>query len=487
MKMVNRFRRAFGFHKGKSAAPLSRGRRHYTMAQVDRLTADFNPASFFGDQVVFNNLQIMRNRARDLERNNPYVVKFIAMARSNVIGSKGMRLQSLAAKAGNRQTARDRQMIEAAYIQFSKALNIDVAGRLDRRLIAQQSLQRIIVDGECLLRLYPGKGPHGLQIQSLDPDLLDHRLNRSRSSGRPEIRMGVELDPFGKPIAYHLIDPPPVGSLPAMPLRHTRVPAGEIIHRYRQERPGQTRGITWLAPVGIRANMLAQIEHAIDVGYRVGASKMGLLKRDENYDGPDDPPDVPEGVSPGEMWELPFGMSLETFDPGYPTADFAEFKKSVIREFASAFGISYPELGNDFQGVSYSAGQIGVQSDVAFWSDWQQFWIEGFEEPLYQKWLPRAITSGILPLPKGPLESYIAVRFQPPRRKHIDPLKIHSAQRIALGDLSRSPFDIAAENGADFEDVVEDYRRAKELLAAHGLPVPETWGTAFSTPSEGAS
>jgi len=102
--------------------------------------------------------------------------------------------------------------------------------------------------------------------------------------------------------------------------------------------------------------------------------------------------------------------------------------------------------------------------------------IEDFEEPVFREFLLMAMTSGALALPLSKLWKFQAAKFQPPRRKHIDPLKTHNAQRIALGDMSRSPYDIAAENGADFDDIVDETLRAVEILKAAGLPVPESWG-----------
>jgi lambda family phage portal protein len=234
---------------------------------------------------------------------------------------------------------------------------------------------------------------------------------------------------------------------------------------------------------GQRAKMLDAIEQAVTIGYRVAASKMGFFKRGEGYTPPekdgepvDDFTPVPQDVAAGEFWELPEGLDFEAFDPGYPGADFGEFTKSVTRSMAAGLGVSYPEFGNDFSSVSYSAGQIGVHSDMALWSDLQQFWIDAFEEPNFIAWLPMAITAGLLKLPMAKLAKFQRVKFQPPRRKHIDPFKTHKAQSIALGDMSRDPYDIAAENGVDFEDVVEGFARAKALLEKHNLRVPESWG-----------
>ena len=476
--------------------------RRYAMAQSNRLTQDFSIGSLTADQAVNGSISQTRNRARVLERDDAYVRKFCVMAKNSIVGAKGIRLQSICGEyvkgKGFVASDFDQRIIEEKYTEFSKAWNFTADNRLDRRRFAQMGIQRVFIDGECIIRKHRGKGPHGLQLQMIDAELLDHTLTRAgqtNSAGqtvRNEIRMGVEVDEDQRPVAYYFLKeaPPTWAGTSQIGTKHTRVPADQIIHIYIQERPGQTRGITWLAPTALRTRMLDGIETAVTVGYRVAASKMGILTKTQDYDEPADTngdaisalPTIPQDVSPGELLELPEGMGFESFDPGYPNADFDPFKKSIIREIAAGLGVSYPELGNDFQGVSYSAGQIGVHSDIAFWTDLQQFWVDTFEEPVYREWLLMAITKGELSLPLSKLTKFQAVKFQPPRRKHIDPLKTHNAQRVALGDMSRSPYDIAAENGCDFEDVVDDFKRAKELLAQNGLPMPASWGAALELP-----
>ena len=467
-------------------------RRSYAMGVMDRLSSDFSTGSLTADQAVYGSIHAMRNRARVLERDNSYVRKFLAMAKTSIIGGKGIRLRSVAGdyvRKGGKTVFQsdkiDQNQLESAYLDFSKAWNFDVAGKLDRRRFAQIGMQRVLVDGEFIARKRRGRGDHGLQLQMIDAELLDHTLNRRAGTAQNEIRMGIEMDAMGKPITYYFLPeaPPQWTGTSALSSKHTGVPADQIVHLFIQERPGQSRGVTWLAPTGLRARMLDKIEEAVTIGWRMGASKMGFFKANENYSAPVDTDgkpvemfgNVPQSTEPGEFWELPEGLDFQQFDPGYPDASFEEVKKSIIREFASGFGVSYPELGNDFSGVSYSAGQIGVQSDISFWSDLQQFWVDGFEEPVFLEWLPLAITIGALELPASKIKKFKAVKFQPPRRKHIDPLKTHNAQRVALGDMSRSIFDITAENGADFEDIVDDTRRAIELLEDNGLPIPESW------------
>ena len=59
--------------------------------------------------------------------------------------------------------------------------------------------------------------------------------------------MGVEINPFGKPIKYHILKTHPHDDFKSMETysrdRYNIIPAEEIIHFYHQERPNQTRGV----------------------------------------------------------------------------------------------------------------------------------------------------------------------------------------------------------------------------------------------------
>lgn len=479
----------------RAGAPMrSPRRRSIGMGVVDRLSADFSPTSMTADQAIFAALHTARSRARELESSDAHVRKFLVMGKTQMIGSKGMRLRS---KAGDWVKGRfvpsrfDQQLIEQAYEEFSRAENFSLDRRLNRRRFAQVAFQRVLVDGEFIAQKIRGRksgNSFGYSLNMIDAERLDHRLNRKPAKGLNEIRMGVEIDAAGRPVAYYFLNDAPVEWMGISSIgNHERVSADEIIHIYIQERPGQTRGITWLAPTGLRTRMLDGITTAVTFGYRVAACKMGFFTRNENYQPPEDGDDfdgaVPQDASPGEFWELPEGLDFQDFDPGYPNAEYDDFKKSLVRELAGGLGVSYNELGNDYEGVSYSAGQIGVHADIAFWSDMQQFWVECFEDPVFRDWLLMAITTGALKLPITRLYKFQAAAFQPPRRKHIDPKKTAESQNLSLSAYSRDPFDVNAENGCDFEDTVENFARAVALLEENNLPVPPVWGNAVLQPT----
>jgi len=462
------------------------GSRNYEFAAETRFTGDFPAATMTADQAVFAAIQTTRNRARQLEANHPLTRKFIIMAKTNVVGAKAMRLQSRAGDLVKGKIQPDKMaqgIIERAYLDFSKARFFSIDRRLDRRRFMQMAIARMVVDGECLVRKIRGAdNKHLFALQMIDADLLDHRLNCEASSTSGRIIMGVEVDEANgnRPVAYHFRQQQAnlFGGIltHSEPGQHLVVPAAEIIHYYEPERPHQTRGITYLAPAGIRAKLLDGMEQAVLVGYRTAASKMGFLSPDENYEGEDlDAKDIPTEVAPGQLDLLPKGIKFYQFDPAYPNADYDGLKKSVTREIAGAFGISYPELGNDYQGVSYSAGQIGVQADSRVWQNFQATLIEMVEENIFIDWLEVQLIFGKLPFPLSRKNKFLAHRFQPPKGRNIDPLKTAKAHELELSIYGADPYEVAAAYGHDLDDTLENFRRAVDAAEDLDLPIPPSW------------
>jgi lambda family phage portal protein len=203
--------------------------------------------------------------------------------------------------------------------------------------------------------------PFGFALQVIDIDRLDTKLVRAPERGLNEIKMGVEVNAFGRAVAYwlrpyhpgemFLVDSAITGS-------HVRVPADEIQHVYRADRPEALRGIPWMHSAMIRLNHLGAYEEAAVIAARVGAAKMGFFTTPDGQppgDG-EDAEDVPfTEVEPGAFGSLPTGTEFTPFNPDYPHQMFADFVKANLRGISSGMGVAYHALANDLTSVSFCA------------------------------------------------------------------------------------------------------------------------------------
>ena len=80
-------------------------KRNYGGARGGRLFGDFVGSSFSADSELRYNLEVLRNRSRELVRDNEFAKRYINLIKTNVVGDKGFHLQ---VKARNDDGSLDR-------------------------------------------------------------------------------------------------------------------------------------------------------------------------------------------------------------------------------------------------------------------------------------------------------------------------------------------------------------------------------------------
>jgi len=211
--------------KFDSAQTTPDNRRHW--ANADGLSADAaaNPEI----------RRTLRNRARYEVANNSYARGIVLTLANDVIGT-GPRLQMLSSDAEiNRQ-------IEAECAVWAKA--VDLPGKL--RTMRQARAQ----DGEAFAVLFNNDyldSPVKLDLKLIEADQVATPNAKLGIPGAAMAVDGIEFDPFGNPIAYHVLKSHP-GSGAAAAMNYDRVPANSVIHWFRADRPGQRRGLPDILP-----------------------------------------------------------------------------------------------------------------------------------------------------------------------------------------------------------------------------------------------
>lgn len=441
-------------------------------AAVNRLVQDWMAATLSADQELKSSIRRLRARARDLARNEGYGKHFVRLLVTNVIGPTGFKLKSRV-RRGQVLDKETNARVEAAWKSWIRS-RITVDGKQNFQAAQVLALRTQAIDGEIFVRFFLGRQyPHGLALQLIDPDMLEETMNRGSWDGQNEIRMGVEMDSLGRPVAYHFFEGPRGRSEFVGGTGRIRVPAEEIIHLYQAERPSQTRGVTWLHTSMYPMRMLGGYEEAELVAARTAAAKMGFIT---SADGVGDEKDntVPAefDAAPGILEKLPAGYQFQGWDPQHPVASFPAFIKSFLRKIASGLGVSYNALANDLEGVNYSSLRDGRLSERDGYRMVQEDWIDRFIRPVYATWLRTATLSGALELGSADLAQVEESAVWTARGwQWVDPLKDISAaeKEIGLGVTSRTR--ICAEWGEDFEEIAEELAAEAELAAEKGISI----------------
>ena len=483
MSMLDRIAKRMGYLPAHRATHVQRS---FAAGKTDRLTFSFTTTSNSINSDLYSYLRQMRARSRDLWANNEYMHRFIQLCKTNVVGSKGVTLQARSRRNDGTFDTADNEAIERAWSEWRQPRNHDVTGRLGGVDIERLIVETVARDGEALLRVVRGYGASGYEyaLQLLDIDRLDTEKNEERDSRTgTRIVMGVELDGFDRPVAYHLLrrHPEPGVLRESGSQEYIRVPARDVFHIFVPIRPEQVRGVPWAHAAILGLKDLGGYRESAIVAARVGAAKMGFWRTPE---GDDDAPHtgttsagVPTmDVEAGEFGVIGPDVSLETWDPQYPHGEYEKFNKATLRGIAAGLGVAYHSLGQDLEGVNFSSARAGTLDERDNWMAIQEWLISSFHRRLYDDWLEFQLArGGILgptgaALPMSRIEKFSRVHFQGRRWGWVDPLKDEQANALAYSMRTKSLTQIIGERGEDPDEVWNQIALDQRRLEQLGIP-----------------
>lgn len=434
--------------------------RKFEGSSTGRRTENWKTNGTSANAEILPALSKLRNRSRDLVRNNGYANKAVRSITSNVIGT-GIIPQ---AKGSNKRTTRDLQLLWEAW---GESTACDANGMLDFYGLQSLIMREIVEAGEVLVRRRRRKNSMGLpvpvQLQVLEGDHIDTVKNESLSNGNRVIQ-GIEFDSTGKRVAYYIHpDHPGDAFYTKTPFAiPERVPATEILHLFRVERAGQARGIPWGTPVIVRLKDFDEYEDAQLTRQKVSACFTAFVHDTESADLSTEEREVAERVEPGMIEILPPGKSVSFGTPPVVTG-FKEYSDVTLHEIAAGYGPTYEELTGDLSGVNFSSGRMGwlsYQREIEQWR-WQMvipilckgvwtWFMDGAQLAGYQ-------TSGI------------SATWTPPRREMIDPTREVPAkiQEIRGGLITFS--EAVRERGNDPQSHMDEMKQDNDKIDELGL------------------
>jgi lambda family phage portal protein len=443
--------------------------RHYEGAQVDRRTRHWRTPARSANADIIPALHRLRNRSRDLVRNNPYASAGLDMIVAYQVGT-GIEPRSATGvraldDAANRLW---REWVDAA----------DLEGGLDLYGLMALAARTRAEAGEALVWLeqMPAASararalPVPLQIRLLEPDYIDTTHESTVvQPDRSRIRAGVEIDGNGRARAYFLHPEHPGEITTAVAPRAERIDAARLLHLFRRIRPGQIRGVPDLAPVMSRLRQLDEYEEAAIEQAKVQAclgvfvtSPAGPAQSTLGVSSVDETGRRDETLAPGMIGYLSPGEDVQVVAPS-GAGGFSEFARHQLMAVAAGFGLTYDLLTGDLTQANYSSLRAGRQAfrrrlEAAQW----QMLIPGLCEPLWNAFIRAAQLAGRLP----PRAEAWRAEWHPPRLEFVDPLKDAQAEVMmvraglktmpqALAELGRDPVAHVAE-AREWNERVDD-------------------------------
>ena len=479
MGLRTRFLRTLGLQRVPRDQPRRR-RRSYAGAIVSRLTSDWMSTRASADAEIRNSLSKLRDRSREMVRNNPYAKQAKRTTQVNVVGS-GIKLQSQVQQVrGRKPSEAINRLIEEKWRLWTRAQYCDVAGRHSFHMMEWLATGALPESGEALFRII--RRPFGgsrvpLALEMIESDVLDEEYQGPTLAKLNEWRMGVEINEWGRPVRYAFLTRHPgdywFQNAPQKGDKHVFLPAADVIHLFLPERPQQNRGVPWFHSVMADAHQLQGYEEAAVIRARAGASVMGFVTSPEGeLEGDDVEADRRISEFEPGMWKyLEPGQNVSVPNISSPDQQYEMFVKNKVRRFASGFGCSYETLSRDFSETNYSSSRLSLLEDREHWKVIQSYLIENFHNRVFREWLDLAVLAGELPFDDYDArpERYDTPRWMARGWDWVDPLKEAKAYRQMEQAGYMTKAQIVAKLGGDFFDNLTEFSR--EQQAAEELNV----------------
>lgn len=438
------------------------------------------------DEETLDDLPALRSDSHDLQRKEPLAKGAINTVVTNVVGT-GLMPQSTPDKGfllskgiSEEEIAQFELEAERLFKNWSKKEVCDASRSQSFRGLQALALRSQLVSGDvfAVRKFKPTKrSPLQSCLQMIEADRVDNPAGQKQTAN---FAAGIERDNDGAPLKYHILRTHP-GARYAAKRETTAIDAfysnGEqqVYHVFKRERPEQSRGVPFLAPVIDQLMQLgkyteAEIQAAVISGaFTVfvtseGGEEGGLPS---NMSGAGAAPVSNDDVKMGNglIVDLDPGEKVEFANPNRPNTAFDPFVQAVLRQIGVALEIPFEILIKHFT-ASYSAAQAAIVEAWKFFKSVRAFMEDHFCQPVYESVIAEAVARGILVAPGFLLNpdmraAWCETMWIGSPRGQIDPLKEAKANTVMEERGWKTAAEITAEvTGGDWDKKHE--RRAKE-------------------------
>lgn len=449
-------------------AALSRAQMAFDGATTGRRSQGWRVVSTDANAENLPALSRLRDVARDMVRNNPHAARGKAVLANNIVGT-GI-IPSIGGTAPKTVKARLLDLVK----RHLDTTACDASGRTNLYGLQHLVMATVAESGEALVRWRPRRAEDGLplpfQMEVLEPDFIDSSKDGPTPGGGMMVQ-GLEFDGIGRLRGYWLYRQHP-GSYTGTSYESSFVPAAQVAHVFRTDRPGQARGVTWFAPVILKMRDLADYADAQLVRQKVAACFAAFIHAEEDvstvlasgapradnggtYEVESLEPGMIQRLKPGE--EVTFGTP-----PG--VGEYANYKAAELRDIAVGLGVSYEALSGDLTGVNFSSGRMGWLEFQRNISAAQNFMLVPQLCGPVGRWFLEAAQMVI-----GRDLSAVSLMWTPPRREMINPREEVAASRDAIRSGLSSRPEEQRKLGYDPEDLDAETAAANARADELGL------------------
>ncbi len=444
----------------------------YDAADGGRLSANWRAVNEAADLTDRSARDIIRARARDLERNSDMANEVLLAFRRNVIG-RGFTLQ---ARTEDEDLNKE---VEHLWREWCNRRNCDATGQQSFNQLLRMALQRKKIDGGVLfLKCYTKGGVLPFKLQMIEVDELSTTIATPKKKGN-HIVAGVEYNSFGAPEGYWIEQYAIDGWQLVEPKYY---PAKDVIFYYSKKRPSQLREISDFSPIINRVRDTNEFITAVSIKERIAACLAVFIRKampstgfgrtgtatasaQQTYSG--------KTLSPGMISEMNAGDDIQVVDPKTSSSDATTFLKMQQRLIGGGQGLSYEATSRDMSETNYSsARQASIEDELTFGEEIELLQ-ENVMSEVYETFLISAVLAGELNIPNfwNDKKRYLRHEWVASPKKWIDPQKEAKANAIALASGEKTFVELSAEQGKDWKQQIDDMAAVVAYAANKGVEI----------------
>ncbi|MFX0046313.1 MAG: phage portal protein [Candidatus Hermodarchaeota archaeon] len=464
------------------------------------------------DADTLYDLPTLRERSRDLVRNNPLAAGAINVKVGNVVGT-GLKLQSQIDYEflGLTEEEADafQRNAEREFAIWAESQDCDIT-RTQNFYGLQDLAFRSTLENADAFALLPyierNNRVYSLAVQLIESDRV---CNEGWKADSDRLAGGVEKDEYGAPVRYHILKQHP-GAIRGIKGRGEWVKVdafgGEtgrrnVLHLYRKLRVGQTRGVPDLAPVIESLKQLgdyteAELTAAVVSGlftvfvHTEGDFSFAEIAEYRDKFGQSSDGEIKMGK--GAMIDLGLNEKVDIANPGRPNQAFDPFVQAILRQIGTALEIPFELLIMQFNS-SYSASKAAFETAWTFFRNRRKWLADNFCRPIYEAWMIEAVALGRIKAPgfmRDPAirAAYLGSQWIGPAKMVLDMTKEANGRAIMEDrGWTTAATNTAELTGSDWE--TNQRQRAKEVrMQQEGSTAPQpkavTEPTAKPAPEE---
>lgn len=468
----------------------------YRGARTTRHHEKWLPGGGSADQDILSDLAKLRERSRDLNRNDGIAAGATNAVVNNVVGSGIMPQSQINAERLNISPEKGLELQMQAENAWNKwKRNADSTNRLDFDDIQALAQRQILENGEIffLPLMISDRRPYSLALEAVEADRV---MTPAAKWKEGKMRAGIEFGTRGQPIAYWIKKSHP-GSYSFGTYRMddfkrvaawNKVGRQNVMHLFHQLRPGQSRGTPWFAPaLDIFKDMAEYLETEL-VAARVAACYALLVTSPNPYsmavqatEGETDSEGKPvEYLEPGIIKYLTEGENVHAFTPNRPGTTFDPFVERILRAIGVALDLPYEILAKDFSKTNYSSARAALLEARRFFEVRQTWLAKKLCQPCWEMVLEEAWLRGDFKASDflTHKRDYCRARWIPNGWQWVDPVKEANGAQISLKNNMTTLSHVLASHGLDLDETLE--MRATELKKIKDLE--EKYGITFQQP-----